>query len=135
MSSGSTARRWLPAAKPVLAGFTVWIVLAAGATLAFDVAPVFPVLFGFVAGVYAWTRAAYPATRRLHFRTLDGRDRWLAAAFVLVAASQFALVAALDLGDGRWILTFLTIIGSILTTATLGALVGERGGLEETDWP
>lgn len=136
MSNALATRRWLPAPKPVLVGLAVWLGFAAGAWLASDVTPKLPVLFGFVAGVYAWAHVAYPAPRRQHTRTLDGRDRWLAAAVALVVASQLMLVDAPGLRAARWILTFLTTLGSILTAVRLGTLIGERGGdLEETDLP
>jgi hypothetical protein len=94
-----------------------------------------PVWFGLVGGVYAWTLTAYPTARRLHSRMLAGRDQWLAAAVALVVASQLGLVTTLGLHAGRDILTSLASIGSILTTVTVGTLIGELGGgLEESDW-
>jgi len=75
---------------------TVAVTALAGTAVSLELAA----LTGLVWGVVAWTNAGYPETRSLTYEGLAGRDRWLAAASLGLAAAAFAGPARRRGSDG-----------------------------------
>ncbi|MFB6154276.1 MAG: hypothetical protein ABEJ22_00155 [Haloferacaceae archaeon] len=119
----------MPSNARWLVGLAAAAVVTAGASAALAVSFELAGTLGAVWGAVGWLAVAYPEGLRLHFRSLDGEDRWLAAVSLVVVAALLATVELLPLGGDAAALLFLDLFGGAVALSSLGALIAVRGGL------
>jgi len=100
---------------------TVAVTALAGTAVSLELAA----LTGLVWGVVAWTNAGYPETRSLTYEGLAGRDRWLAAASLGLAAAAFATVRLVAEGATATVL-YAELLGITVGLLQVGALLEAR---------